>query len=167
MDSFFRFSRTLSLIYSYSRKKTEISIKHTALLIDKSEHSFIHLWFHSFFTSLFSYTVDRLLGRGISPSQGLNLHAEEHKHRINAHNSSGIRTHDPSFWAGGNSLCPKSRGHCNRLINIFFSMALPVHSGPRLLIQFRNNFSQTLGLLGRVISPSQGLYLTQDNTNTE
>jgi hypothetical protein len=34
----------------------------------------------------------------------------------------------------------------------FFSMALPTHSGPRPLIQFRNHF----GLLGRVISPSQG-----------
>jgi hypothetical protein len=37
----------------------------------------------------------------------------------------------------------------------FFSMALPAHSGPRPLIQFRNHFS----LLGRVISPSQGRYL--------
>jgi hypothetical protein len=42
--------------------------------------------------------------------------------------------------------------------NIFF-MALPAHSGPRPLIQFRNHFSQTVGLLGRVISPSQGRYL--------
>jgi hypothetical protein len=41
----------------------------------------------------------------------------------------------------------------------FFSTALPAHSGPRPLTQFRNHFSQTLGLLGRVISPSQGLYL--------
>jgi hypothetical protein len=41
----------------------------------------------------------------------------------------------------------------------FFSMSLPAHSGPRLLIQFRNHFSQTVGLLGRVISPSQGRYL--------
>jgi hypothetical protein len=38
-------------------------------------------------------------------------------------------------------------------------MALPVHWGPRPLIQFRNHFSQTAGLLGRVISPSQGRYL--------
>jgi hypothetical protein len=38
-------------------------------------------------------------------------------------------------------------------------MALPAHSGPRPLIQFRNHFSQTVGLLGRVISPSQGRYL--------
>jgi hypothetical protein len=37
-----------------------------------------------------------------------------------------------------------------------FSMTLPAHSGPWLLIQFRNHFSQTVG---RVISPSQGLYL--------
>jgi hypothetical protein len=38
-------------------------------------------------------------------------------------------------------------------------MALPAHSWPWPLIQFRNHFSQTVGLLGRVISPSQGRYL--------
>jgi hypothetical protein len=38
-------------------------------------------------------------------------------------------------------------------------MALPAHSGPWSLIQFRNHFSQTVELLERVISPSQGLYL--------
>jgi hypothetical protein len=38
-------------------------------------------------------------------------------------------------------------------------MALPAHSGPWPLIQFRNHFSQIGGLLGRVISSSQGLYL--------
>jgi hypothetical protein len=38
-------------------------------------------------------------------------------------------------------------------------MALPAHSGPGPLIQFRNHFSQTVGLLGRVISPSQSRYL--------
>jgi hypothetical protein len=42
---------------------------------------------------------------------------------------------------------------------IFLSMALAAHSGPCLFIQFRNNFLQTVGLLGRVISPSQDLYL--------
>jgi hypothetical protein len=42
---------------------------------------------------------------------------------------------------------------------IFFSMALPAYSGPRPLIQFLNHFSQTVGLLGRMISPSQGRYL--------
>jgi hypothetical protein len=41
----------------------------------------------------------------------------------------------------------------------FISMALPAHSGPWPLIQFRNHFSQSVGLLGRVISPSQGRYL--------
>jgi hypothetical protein len=38
-------------------------------------------------------------------------------------------------------------------------MAFPAHSGPWPLIQFCNHFSQTVGLLGRVISPSQGLCL--------
>jgi hypothetical protein len=42
---------------------------------------------------------------------------------------------------------------------IFFTMALLAHSGPRPLIQFNNNFSQTVGLLGWVISPAQGRYL--------
>jgi hypothetical protein len=44
-------------------------------------------------------------------------------------------------------------------VTIVFSIALPPHSGPRPLIQFRNHFSQTVGLLGRVNSPSQGRYL--------
>jgi hypothetical protein len=41
----------------------------------------------------------------------------------------------------------------------FFSMALPAHLRPRPLIQSRNHFSQTVGRLGRIISPSQGRYL--------
>jgi hypothetical protein len=45
--------------------------------------------------------------------------------------------------------------------SVFFSMSLPAHSAPWPLIQFRNNFSQTVGLLGRVISPSQGRYLNK------
>jgi hypothetical protein len=45
--------------------------------------------------------------------------------------------------------------------NVFSLMALPAHSGPWPLIQFRNHFSQTLGLLGRVTSSSQGLYLNE------
>jgi hypothetical protein len=41
---------------------------------------------------------------GISPSQGLYLHTEQHKHRINGHNTdihplNTIRTHDPSVQA--------------------------------------------------------------------
>jgi hypothetical protein len=40
-----------------------------------------------------------------------------------------------------------------------FSMALLAHSGTRPLIQFRNHFSQMIGLLERVISTLQGRYL--------
>jgi hypothetical protein len=43
---------------------------------------------------------------------------------------------------------------------LFFTIALPAHSGPRPLIQFRNHFSQTVGFRGRGISPSQGRYLS-------
>jgi hypothetical protein len=50
------------------------------------------------------------------------------------------------------------RCHVNLII---ISMALPAHSGPRPVIRFRNHFSQMVGLLGRVISPSQGRYLNK------
>jgi hypothetical protein len=33
-------------------------------------------------------------------------------------------------------------------------MVLPTHSGPWPLIQYRNNFLQTSGLLGRAVSSS-------------
>jgi hypothetical protein len=42
--------------------------------------------------------------------------------------SSGIRTHDPSVWAGEDSLCFRMRGHCDRRqyqsINIYQSEML-------------------------------------------
>jgi hypothetical protein len=61
-----------------------------------------------------------LLGRGISPLQGLCLHTELHKHRINAHNTdihslSGIRAHDLSVRASEDSSCLRPRGYCDRL----------------------------------------------------
>jgi hypothetical protein len=72
----------------------------------------------------------------------------------------------------GNALCSLRRPGCVQGILviiqicyqyffslIFFSVALPTHSEPWPLIQFRNHFSQTVGLLGRVISSSQGRYL--------
>jgi hypothetical protein len=46
-----------------------------------------------------------------------------------------------------------------RVSFFFFPMALPDHSGPRPFIQLRNHLLKSVGLLGRVISPLQGLYL--------
>jgi hypothetical protein len=43
-----------------------------------------------------------------------------------------------------------------RTTNFCFSVSLPEHSKPRPLIQFPNRFTQSVGLLGRVIGPSQG-----------
>jgi hypothetical protein len=42
---------------------------------------------------------------------------------------------------------------------IIFPKALTAFTGPWPLLQFRNNFLQTVGLLGRVISPRQDRYL--------
>jgi hypothetical protein len=41
----------------------------------------------------------------------------------------------------------------------FFQWLLQPIQGPDLCFQFRNHFSQTVGLLGRVISPLQSRYL--------
>jgi hypothetical protein len=59
------------------------------------------------------------LGCGISPSQGVFLRTEQHKHNTNAHNTnihalSGIRAHDPSVRASEDSSCLRPRGHRDR-----------------------------------------------------
>jgi hypothetical protein len=70
--------------------------------------SFVGPW--QLFSSLtWSQSVE-FLGRGISLSPCRYLHTEQHRHRINAHNTdihalSGIRTHDPSVWASEDSSC--------------------------------------------------------------
>jgi hypothetical protein len=56
---------------------------------------------------------------GDQPSQGLYLHREQHKHRINAHNTdihalSGSRTHDPSVRASEDSSCLSPCGQFDR-----------------------------------------------------
>jgi hypothetical protein len=63
--------------------------------------------------------LDRLLGRGISLSQGLYLHAEQHKHTINAHSTdihalSWIQTQDPRVRTNEDSSCLRPSGHCDR-----------------------------------------------------
>jgi hypothetical protein len=88
--------------------------------------SFIHQWLYSpllgpglffSFVIFFVQTV-RLLGRGISPSQGCYLHTGQHKHRINAytdiHGLGGIRTHDRSVRAKEDSSWLRPRCHCDR-----------------------------------------------------
>jgi hypothetical protein len=73
----------------------------------------------SLFPVSWSYTQSvGLLRKGISPSQGLYLHAEQHKHRINVRNTyinamNGIRTHDPSVRASEDGSCLRPRVHCD------------------------------------------------------
>jgi hypothetical protein len=54
-----------------------------------------------------------LLGRGISPTQGLYLHrtAQHRKTRTHIHASSGIRARDPSVPTVEDSTCLRQRGH--------------------------------------------------------
>jgi hypothetical protein len=81
------------------------------------------------FLILFTQTVG-LLGRVISPSQGLYLHTGQHKHRISAHNTdihalSGIPTHDPSDRASEVGSCLRPRGHRGRQLLIQYSFTVP------------------------------------------
>jgi hypothetical protein len=74
-----------------------------------------------FFSFLILYKVGRTPWTGIRPSQGLYLHTEQHKHRMNAHNSDihalgDIQTQDPSVRASEDSSCLRSRGKCDRLL---------------------------------------------------
>jgi hypothetical protein len=59
-------------------------------------------------------------GQGISPSQGLYLNTEQHKHRINAHTDihalNGIRTHDPSVRADERCSCVRPHCHYDRCL---------------------------------------------------
>jgi hypothetical protein len=96
-------------------------------------------WALAAFSFSCSYTESvGLLGWGISPSQGRYLHTEEHKYRINAHNTdihvlSGIPTHDLRFRANKDSSCLRSRGHCVRQGSIF-----SLHHSLLILMFFKN-----------------------------
>jgi hypothetical protein len=93
------------------------------IIIIMALQPFVGPW--SLFSVPWSYTQSvGPLGRGISPSQGIYLYIEQHKHRINAHNMdinafSGIRTHGPSVRASEDSSCLRKRGHCDRLLSDF------------------------------------------------
>jgi hypothetical protein len=69
------------------------------------------------FRHLFN-TDSRTPWTGISPSHGLYVHTEHHKHIINAytdiHALSGIRTNDLSVRANEGSSWLRPRGHCDR-----------------------------------------------------
>jgi hypothetical protein len=71
--------------------------------------------------------------------------------------------------ANNSQYSDSSSSPCNHgLFILFFSIALPAPPGPRHLIQFRNPFSGTIGLLWRMISRSQGCYLnTGQQKHTE
>jgi hypothetical protein len=66
-----------------------------------------------------SSTMSTLLGRGRSPPQKL-LSTHRATQSLNKHTdiykSSGIRTHDPSTWAGEDNSCLRLRGRCHRRI---------------------------------------------------
>jgi hypothetical protein len=96
---------------------------------------FVYQWLYSpfldlgRFVSVLIYTQSvGLVGRGISPSQGRYLHAEQHKQNkthTDIHASSGIRTHDPSLREGKDGSCVRPRGHCGRRKLMLLDRNLP------------------------------------------
>jgi hypothetical protein len=87
-------------------------------------------WALASFSVSWSYTQSvGLLGRGISPLQGLYLYTEQHKQRINARNTdihalSWIRTHDLSVRGSEYSSCLRPRGHCDRQLTYVIKVKL-------------------------------------------
>jgi hypothetical protein len=79
-----------------------------------------------------------LPGRGISPSQGFYLHKEQHKHRINAHNThihaySGIRTHTIPAFETAKTL---------HALDQCFSNAGPWHQLYQALVLYKKEFTE-------------------------
>jgi hypothetical protein len=129
----------------------------------KAWYAFNHQWFYSrllgpglFFSSVifFTQTVG-LLGRVISPSQDPYLHTGQHKLRINTHTDERAKT----FYALDRSVTVISKHVSFMHSFIHSSMALQPLLGPVLSLSFIIFFTQTVGLFGRVINPSQGHYL--------
>jgi hypothetical protein len=96
-----------------------------------SSVSVLLLWLYSsllgpwplFFSFLILYTVGKTPWTGDQPV-ARPLLTEQHKHRINAHNTdihtlSGIRTHDPSVRASEDSSCLRPRGRCDRRVSVY------------------------------------------------
>jgi hypothetical protein len=87
----FRFLVCILFIYNHLKLVIYLSVRPPTrpsvhLSIHKSIYGCTVLVDLGRFFSLLIYTQSvGLLGRGISPSQGLCLHTEQHKHRINTH----------------------------------------------------------------------------------
>jgi hypothetical protein len=82
-----------------------------------------------------------LLGRRINPSQGRYLHAEQHKHRINAHHHSCLK------WDSNTQSqrsCLRPRDHCDRHLNFIGGKILIAHHIGR-------DHLGVLGIDGRII----------------
>jgi hypothetical protein len=124
--------KLLSISYECNRsRRSDASEAHSHPFIHTYIHARIHYYYYYYyyyygstilcwalaaFSVSWSYTqLVELLWRGISPSQVLYLHTEQHKDGINAHNTdihvlSGIRTHDHSVRANEDSSCLRLRG---------------------------------------------------------
>jgi hypothetical protein len=118
---------------SLYRERDQSSPKHTILFLEHlstyGSTALVNLG-HFFSFLIYTHSVG-LLGQGISPPQGRYLHTEQHKHRIDAHNTdihalSGIQNHDPRLRRGEDGSCLRTRGHCDRhFSNIHFNIIFP------------------------------------------
>jgi hypothetical protein len=105
-------------------------MKDSSLSICRSKTLCWALAAFQFFNPIHSLSV-KLQRWGISPSQGLYLYTEKHKHRIKSHRHScscGIWSHYPSFGAREDCPCLRPRGHCDRLRLDFSSYQVKVRT---------------------------------------
>jgi hypothetical protein len=76
-------------------------------------------------------------------------------------NSSATK-HLNSFGSEPEAPSYRPAPDCLSCESAFVKSTILFFSGPWPIIKFRNNFSHTLGILGHVISPSKGSYLTTE-----
>jgi hypothetical protein len=117
-----------------------------------------------FFSFFISTQLVGLLGRGISPPQGLYLHTEQHEHRINAHNTnihalSGIQTHDPILRESEDISCLRPRDQCDQpFSSLVFRSPNDEQSKKKKTILSSQNLSESAYTL-KVYSIFQPFYL--------
>jgi hypothetical protein len=115
------FTMSIDLLYTIIESAFVVtwSVFDFVYIINYYYGSTAHCWALAAFSISWYYIQSvKLLGRGTSLSKGPYVHTEQHKHRINAHNTDidvlvGFEPTIRAFRESENSSCLKPCGHCD------------------------------------------------------
>jgi hypothetical protein len=102
-------------------------VHYVSVFLSMALQSFVGPW-PLFFSFLIFYAVGMTPWAGTQPfARPLAAHrtAQTQWMHRDIHASSGIRTHDPSVWAGEDSSCLRPPGHCDRLHHVCSTLKCP------------------------------------------